>query len=44
MIIERAQRSVSICAYVSGLYCGGNPQPGVGIVRSLRQGFPDARR
>src|SRR3954469_25593033 len=28
--------------YVSGLYCGGNPQPGVGIVRSLRQGFPDA--
>ena len=29
--------------YVSGLYCGGNPQPGVGIVRSLRQGFPFAR-
>jgi diaminopimelate decarboxylase len=28
--------------YVSGLYCGGNPQPGVGIVRSLKQGFPDA--
>ncbi|MEA3053733.1 MAG: diaminopimelate decarboxylase [Sphingomonadales bacterium] len=28
--------------FVSGLYCGGNPQPGVGIVRSLRQGFPDA--
>jgi diaminopimelate decarboxylase len=28
--------------YVSGLYCGGNPQPGVGIVRSLRQGFPNA--
>jgi diaminopimelate decarboxylase len=28
--------------YVSGLYCGGNPQPGVGIVRSLRQGFPFA--
>jgi diaminopimelate decarboxylase len=28
--------------YVSGLYCGGNPQPGVGIVRSLRQGFPSA--
>jgi diaminopimelate decarboxylase len=26
--------------YVSGLYCGGNPQPGVGIVRSLRQAFP----
>jgi diaminopimelate decarboxylase len=28
--------------YVSGLYGGGNPQPGVGIVRSLRQGYPDA--
>ena len=29
--------------FVSGLYAGGNPQPGVGIVRSLRQGFPHAR-
>jgi diaminopimelate decarboxylase len=28
--------------YVSGLYSGGNPQPGIGIVRSLRQGYPDA--
>jgi diaminopimelate decarboxylase len=28
--------------YVSGLYCGGNPQPGVGIVRSLREAFGDA--
>jgi len=27
---------------VSGLYSGGNPQPGVGIVRSLRLGFPSA--
>jgi diaminopimelate decarboxylase len=27
---------------VSGLYCGGNPQPGVGIVRSLRQAYPKA--
>ena len=27
---------------VSGLYCGANPQPGVGIVRSVRQAFPDA--
>src|SRR4028118_1399185 len=27
---------------VSGLYCGGNPQPGVGIIRSLRQGYPFA--
>ena len=29
--------------YVSGLYCGGNPQPGVGIARSLRQGYPFAK-
>jgi diaminopimelate decarboxylase len=29
--------------YVSGLYSGSNPQPGVGIARSLRQGFPDAK-
>ena len=28
--------------YVSGLYAGGNPQPGVGIVRSLRAGYPDS--
>jgi diaminopimelate decarboxylase len=28
--------------YVSGLYCGTNPQPGVGIARSLRAGYPDA--
>ncbi len=28
--------------YVSGLYCGGNPQPGVGIVRSLKQAYPQA--
>lgn len=28
--------------YVSGLYSGGNPQPGIGIVRSLREGFPEA--
>lgn len=29
--------------YVSGLYSGTNPQPGVGICRSLRQGFPEAK-
>ena len=29
--------------FVSGLYCGGNPQPGVGIVRSLREGYPFAK-
>jgi len=28
--------------YISGLYAGGNPQPGVGIVRSLRLGYPTA--
>jgi diaminopimelate decarboxylase len=28
--------------YVSGLYAGGNPQPGVGIIRSVRQGYPSA--
>ncbi|HVF30910.1 MAG TPA: ATP-grasp domain-containing protein [Pyrinomonadaceae bacterium] len=29
--------------YVSGLYSGTNPQPGVGIARSLKQGYPDAK-
>src|SRR5918997_2409686 len=28
--------------YISGLYCGSNPQPGVGIARSLRDGYPEA--
>lgn len=28
--------------HVSGLYCGGNPQPGVGIARSLKAAYPDA--
>ncbi|HEX6123996.1 MAG TPA: hypothetical protein VFZ23_01360 [Pyrinomonadaceae bacterium] len=28
--------------YVSGLYSGTNPQPGVGIARSLRQAYPNA--
>ena len=28
--------------YISGLYSGGNPQPGVGIVRSISQGYPSA--
>jgi len=28
--------------YISGLYCGTNPQPGVGIARSLRDGYPEA--
>jgi diaminopimelate decarboxylase len=31
---------MKIC--ISGLYSGTNPQPGVGIVRSLRAAFPDA--
>jgi diaminopimelate decarboxylase len=34
-------RDLSI--YVSGLYSGTNPQPGVGIARSLRQGYPGAK-
>jgi diaminopimelate decarboxylase len=29
--------------YVSGLYSGTNPQPGIGIARSLRAGFPNAK-
>ncbi|MGB8507178.1 MAG: ATP-grasp domain-containing protein [Pyrinomonadaceae bacterium] len=28
--------------YISGLYSGTNPQPGVGISRSLRQAYPNA--
>ncbi len=28
--------------FISGLYCGGNPQPGVGIARSIRQAYPTA--
>jgi hypothetical protein len=28
--------------YISGLYCGTNPQPGVGIARSLRMAYPQA--
>ena len=33
----------NLTIYVSGLYSGTNPQPGVGIARSLRRGFPDAK-
>jgi diaminopimelate decarboxylase len=29
--------------YISGLYSGTNPQPGVGIARSLRQAYPNAK-
>lgn len=32
----------SMKPYVSGLYAGGNPQPGVGMVRPSWRGFPDA--
>ncbi|MBV9214865.1 MAG: hypothetical protein JO053_01715 [Acidobacteria bacterium] len=28
--------------YISGLYSGTNPQPGVGIARSVRAAYPDA--
>ncbi|PYS99160.1 MAG: hypothetical protein DMF63_13925 [Acidobacteria bacterium] len=29
--------------YISGLYSGTNPQPGVGIARSLRHAYPNAK-
>src|SRR5215207_7961078 len=29
--------------FISGLYSGTNPQPGVGIARSLRKGYPQAK-
>jgi diaminopimelate decarboxylase len=29
--------------YISGLYSGTNPQPGIGIARSLRAAFPNAK-
>jgi diaminopimelate decarboxylase len=29
--------------YISGLYSGTNPQPGIGIARSLRQAYPNAK-
>ncbi len=29
--------------YISGLYSGTNPQPGIGIARSLRQAYPKAK-
>jgi diaminopimelate decarboxylase len=28
--------------YISGLYSGTNPQPGIGVSRSLRQAYPNA--
>ncbi len=49
MFIDMVLSRLIFCAvrrcmkiFVSGLYCGGNPQPGVGILRSLRQAFPAA--
>jgi diaminopimelate decarboxylase len=38
---ERA-RGEKMKIYVSGLYSGTNPQPGVGIARSLRKAYPEA--
>jgi diaminopimelate decarboxylase len=29
--------------YISGLYSGTNPQPGVGIARSIRTAYPKAK-
>ncbi len=31
-----------ICIFLSGVYSGPNPSPGLGTCRSIRQGFPDA--
>jgi len=28
--------------YISGLYSGTNPQPGIGLARSLRAAYPEA--
>ena len=33
----------NLTIYVSGLYSGTNPQPGVGIARSLRHAYPGAK-
>ena len=33
----------NLTIYISGLYSGTNPQPGVGIARSLRQAYPNAK-
>lgn len=35
-------RKTPLTIYISGLYSGPNPSPGVGIVRSLRQAYPEA--
>jgi len=35
-------KSTTPCIAVSGLHRGENPQPGAGIIRSLRRRFPDA--
>jgi len=32
----------NLTIYISGLYSGTNPQPGVGIARSLRKAYPEA--
>jgi diaminopimelate decarboxylase len=36
------KRKNSLVIYISGLYSGPNPSPGVGIARSLRQAYPHA--
>jgi len=38
----RAVITTAPCIAVSGLHRGENPQPGAGIIRSLRRRFPDA--
>jgi diaminopimelate decarboxylase len=36
------QRKYPLTIYISGLYSGPNPSPGIGIARSLRCAYPDA--
>jgi diaminopimelate decarboxylase len=38
--LHRTKEEMKI--YISGLYCGTNPQPGVGTARSLRAAYPEA--
>ncbi len=38
--MERVTEVMKI--YISGLYSGTNPQPGIGIARSLRAAYPGA--
>ena len=41
--ISLRPRGGNLRIYISGLYSGTNPQPGIGIARSLRAAWPDAK-